>query len=114
MPSPQKTYDEFVKWVENKTNEPFPTLNTFLHVCLEEAIELNLNSTINEIPFYDFYDQDDFMKGILSSWRSHAKPFLTSPQSNVHIVFRGIPVPPFEKREKILSQLYQLIEKCEQ
>ena len=104
---------QFIRWVETKTNEKFYITNPFLLACLDEKLELTLNSTINGVPFYQHYSVDELMEQVLNGWHSTAKSFLQLPKSNVNIIFKQIPVPDVEDRQKILSELSDLVSKCE-
>ncbi len=104
---------QFVEWVEEKTQTNFKIKNRFLLVCLDEAIEQNINSKFNGISFYEYYNKEQFNPTVLSSWQRSAKAFLLLPKSNVNMTFREIAVPPLEDRKELLSELSQLVEKCE-
>jgi len=109
----QELTNNFIDWIETITQSEFSITNDFLLVCLDEAVEQNINSTINGIKFIDYYDKETFNLHILSSWKDSSRAFLIQPDSRVQINFRGVPVPAFEYREKLLSQLYQLALICE-
>jgi hypothetical protein len=104
---------QFIKWLDTKTKEEFYITNPFLLACLDEELELKLNSTINGVPFHEHYSADELMEQILNGWHSTAKSFLQLEKSNVNITFREIPVPGFEKRQEILLELSDLVSKCE-
>ena len=111
----QKTelQNQFINWLDTKTNEKFYITNPFLLACLDEELELKLNSTINGIPFHQHYSADELMEQVLNGWHSTAKSFLQLQKSNVNITFRQIPVPDIEDRQQILSELSDLVSKCE-
>jgi hypothetical protein len=104
---------QFINWVETKAKEKFYITNPFLLACLDEELELNLNSTIDGVPFHQHYSADELMEQVLNGWHSTAKSFLQLPKSNVNIIFKQIPVPNIEDRQKILSELSDLVSKCE-
>ena len=108
----QELKNDFINWVETKTKSKFSIINDFLLVCLDESVERNMNSSIDGVKFYDYYDLETFNHHILESWKNTSKLLLIQPDSRVQINFRGVPVPTFEYREKLLSQLYQLVLKC--
>ena len=101
------------EYVEKKTSEKFPISDPFLLVCLDEVIESTINSTINGVKFYDHYNNEELITQTLSNWLSTVKSFLKLNASNQNITFRGIPVPPLEDHQELLSQVYQLISLCE-
>ena len=104
---------QFFHWLNTKTKEKFYITNPFLLACLEEELELKLNSTINGVPFHQHYSADELMEQILNGWHSTAKSFLQLPKSNVNITFRQIPIPVIEESQILLSQLSDLVSKCE-
>lgn len=109
----EELYNKFVKWIEEKIKGEFPISDKFLLVCLEDVIELQINSTINNIPIVKQYSHDKLMKEILKSWQSHAKLFLELPKSNVNMIFREVNVPLIEDRGNLLFQINQLNFRCE-
>jgi hypothetical protein len=104
---------QFINWVETKAKEKFYITNPFLLACLDEELELNLNSTIDGVPFHQHYSANELMEQVLNGWHSTAKSFLQLPKSNVNIIFKQIPVPDIEDRQEILSELSDLVSKCE-
>lgn len=103
---------QFINWLGLKTKEKFYITNPFLLVCLDEELELKLNSTINGTSFYEYYSSEELMQQILDGWYSIARSFLRLSKSNVNINFRQIPVPGIEERQAILSELSNLVSKC--
>lgn len=101
-----------IQYVEEKTSDKFPISDNFLLVCLDEAIELALNTTINGVKANEYYGEEEFITQTLLSWKSNVKSFLVQSSSNSNITFRGVPVPPAEDHQELLSQVYQLAFQC--
>ena len=104
---------QFIEWIEIKANEKFQISNPFLLACLDETIELKLNSTFNDIPFHQYYSAEELMKQILEDWKSTANSFQLLSNPNIKIVFRQVPVPDLEEREKLSIELSELVLKVE-
>lgn len=110
----EELQSQFIKWLDAKTNRQCNINNPFLLACLEEEVELKLNSMINGIPFHEFYSTEEIMNQIFNGWQSTAKSFLKLPKSNVSINFRNIAIPEIEDRSELLSQLSMLDLECNQ
>lgn len=88
-------------------------LPDILNACLDEAIELSINSTINSVPLYESIPEEQFLKHVLKAWKryfesSRHMSFQSSPSSSIR--FRGALLNhPHEKWEQLQLQLNQLI-----
>ncbi len=96
---------QFISWVETKIKKEFYITNPFLIACLDEKLELSLNSTINGIPFYEHFNNDEFMTQILEGWESNVKGFFAMTNPNLNVIFRGIKLPDTILREELNAQI---------
>jgi hypothetical protein len=99
----QKLKSEFLAWTTT-TGHEMKIKDPFLLGCLDNAIEENIDSTINGVPFYQHYSKDELMIQILTRWQSCAGSFLQLPVTNVHFVFRENPLPGTEEGRKTLLE----------
>ena len=110
----QELTNDFIDWVETKTQSEFTITNGFLLVCLDAEIENYLSSNIDGVPFIDYFEKETNYKSILSSWKNNAISFLSQPTELVKTEFLTEQVPTTrEYREKLIFQLSQLALKCE-
>lgn len=106
------TTDDFKEWIESKIQGEFPINNNFLLVCLDDAIRLGLNTTLNGNKIIDVYSHEEFMMEILSSWLRNATTFLGHLEHGANMNFGGQPVPLPQYRQELLFQLCQLAKQC--
>lgn len=103
---------KLIQYVEDKTSDTFPISDSFLLACLDDAIRSTINSNVDGIKTSELYDKETLIIQALTSWKSTVKLFLSQNLSNRNIALKGVPVPPVEDHQELLSQVYQLSTQC--
>ena len=99
---------KLIQYVEEKTSDEFTISDGFLLACLDEAIESTLNSYVDGIKTSELNDDKTLIIEALTYWKSTVRLFLSQNLSNQNIALKGVPVPPVEDHQELLSQVYQL------
>lgn len=101
---------DFNNWRSSKVDELQLPDHPFIDVCLDEAIDCILKTTINGIEFQKYYPHQKQMKLILEDWKSNVTALLKDAGENSNIHFRGVPVPSGNNAVELRGAFLQYID----
>jgi hypothetical protein len=104
----------FLSWIRKYSSVEIPD-DDYLFAALDAAVQLTLNSMVNNTPIIEVLSFELLCHHILQSWKSHAlSPLSINWKDNVRLRMYGAEVPTndFDYQQKLQKLFSQLENEC--